>query len=319
MGFEVFPYTPSDASEWDGLVEDSWNGTFLHTRRYLSYHRGRFDDQSLVLRDAKGRLIGVFPAATSPTETAVVVNHPGISYGGLIHDGEVTGEQMIEALSKIGALYRERGYQKLLYKTIPSIYHRVPAQDDLYALHRLKALRIRADLSEVVDLSRPIRLSSQRKRGQSKAERANLTLSKGAAGYRGFWEILTERLWSRHRVRPVHSLEEILELQTLFPQQLECWTLSNADGIVGGTVLYKTHMVVHAQYISASDEGTAVGALDKLFPLCMEAALCWGARYFSFGVSSEQAGLVLNEGLHRFKLGFGSGGITHEFYQLSLI
>jgi hypothetical protein len=44
-----------------------------------------------------------------------------------------------------------------------------------------------------------------------------------------------------------------------------------------------------------------------------------GARYFDFGVSNEQGGQILNEGLYRFKMSFGAGGVVHEFYEVALM
>jgi hypothetical protein len=43
-----------------------------------------------------------------------------------------------------------------------------------------------------------------------------------------------------------------------------------------------------------------------------------GARYFDFGVSNEQEGRILNEGLYRFKTSFGAGGVAQEFYEVEL-
>jgi lipid II:glycine glycyltransferase (peptidoglycan interpeptide bridge formation enzyme) len=43
-----------------------------------------------------------------------------------------------------------------------------------------------------------------------------------------------------------------------------------------------------------------------------------GARYFDFGISNEQEGRILNEGLYRFKVSFGAGGVVHEFYEVEL-
>jgi hypothetical protein len=34
----VRSYCPDDGREWEDLVARSYNGTFLHTRRFISYH-----------------------------------------------------------------------------------------------------------------------------------------------------------------------------------------------------------------------------------------------------------------------------------------
>jgi hypothetical protein len=50
----------------------------------------------------------------------------------------------------------------------------------------------------------------------------------------------------------------------------------------------------------------------------MQKGIDLGARYFDFGVSNEQEGRILNEGLYRFKTSFGAGGVAQEFYKVEL-
>ena len=48
----VVPYTPDHAARWDDFVlNHSANGTFLQSRRFLSYHpQGRFTDASVMVQ-----------------------------------------------------------------------------------------------------------------------------------------------------------------------------------------------------------------------------------------------------------------------------
>src|SRR5437016_6175838 len=88
-------YGPGDARGWESLVERACNGTFLHTRRFISYHGDRFLDRSLVLENCRKGIVGVFPAAEVPAEPQMIISHPGLSYGGVVHDGSVRGASMI--------------------------------------------------------------------------------------------------------------------------------------------------------------------------------------------------------------------------------
>src|SRR5215210_9257400 len=130
-------YTEQDAEAWDKLVAESWNGTLLHQRRFLSYHGDRFQDLSLIVNDDRGRLRGVFPAALDPVREDLVISHPGLTYGGIVHDGYLRGAIMLEALQATVQLYQAVGLRSLRYKVVPHIvphiYHRVPSADDLYA------------------------------------------------------------------------------------------------------------------------------------------------------------------------------------------
>jgi hypothetical protein len=311
-------YTPADDAVWDDLVTASWNGTFIQTRRYLAYHGDRFRDASLVLEDAHGSPVGVFPAALDPDDERHVVSHPGITYGGIVHRGALRGGQMLAALEAVVETYRADGLRALRYKVVPSIYHRVPSGDDLYALFRLSAVRVRSDLTTTIDLQHRAPPSSRRSRGLKKARRAGLTIRRGQEQLGDFWPVLATNLAEKHGLRPVHSIDEIAYLARLFPDNIDCITAVRGDQVVAGTVLYKNDPVCHAQYIGSSQSGRDISALDFVMEQCINDARESGFRYFNFGVSSESEGRVLNEGLYQFKAEFGGGGITHEFYELTL-
>lgn len=62
--FQFKQYTEKNENEWDKFVlEESINGTFLQSRRFLNYHPvGRFEDCSLMIFDEKNNLCAVIPA-----------------------------------------------------------------------------------------------------------------------------------------------------------------------------------------------------------------------------------------------------------------
>src|SRR5438093_319750 len=122
-------FQSGEEAAWDAFCAVSYNATFLHTRRFLSYHGDRFQDRSLVFED-EHRWVGVLPAAAHPASAGTVSSHPGITYGGIVHDGALRGEAMIAALREAARVYAEAGLASLQYKATPHIYHAAPAQDD---------------------------------------------------------------------------------------------------------------------------------------------------------------------------------------------
>jgi hypothetical protein len=86
---------------------------------------------------------------------------------------------------------------------------------------------------------------------------------------------------------------------------------------LAGTVLYITKKVVHTQYISASPEGKAKGALDLLFDFLINIEYPM-YEYFDFGQSTEKMGEYLNENLIFQKEGFGGRGIVYTIYEKEL-
>lgn len=125
-------------SRYEGSFRDSWNEIvstaraqhFMFFRDFIEYHDDRFIDASwLVWRD--GRPIAALPASRHGDE---VVSHGGLTFGGLISTSEITTSRAIESLGKITEGMRSDGIRRLVYKPTPHIYHRGPAEEDLFAL-----------------------------------------------------------------------------------------------------------------------------------------------------------------------------------------
>ena len=180
MSFHVQPYDEGMAEEWDNFVSKSAVGTFLHTRRFLSYHGERFIDRSLIVRNEKDDIVALFPAALLSSDKSAVMSHPGITYGGVIGGELCQGESSLQVLRAICGYYARLGLGRLLYKVVPHFYHRMPMQDDLYSLFRLGASRYRCDLSATIDLQHRGRVGSRRKRGLQESSKGG-----GSSGHRG--------------------------------------------------------------------------------------------------------------------------------------
>jgi hypothetical protein len=311
------PFVEMDAHEWDELVQRSPNGTFLHSRRFLAYHGNRFCDSSVVFTAPNGAIIGVLPAALDPKDDRTVITHPGATYGGIVHDGTVHGSGMQRAIEGAVELFRLQGRRRFLYKTVPYIYHRSPTQSDVYWLHRIGATRSGCDLSATVDMGRRLAPTHMRSRSMRKACRATVVVLE-TPDFRRFWGLLESTLMDRHGVRPVHTIQEIELLASKFPAQIKC-VIAEADGeVIAGSVLFVTDTVVHAQYYAASPRGRQLSGLDLVIEHCIELTGRLNCRYYDFGISTEERGRVLNEGLLRYKTSFGAGCCTYESYELAL-
>lgn len=315
MQVKARPYSALDAACWDAFVSASWNGTFLHTRRFLAYHGNRFEDASLLL-EVSGKIVGVFPAAVDPHSEDRVVSHPGATFGGIVHHG-LQGQAMLEALDAVAAYYQQQSYSNLRYKVVPQIFHRISAADDLYALYRRGSHRYCCDLGAVLDYQLTPRVSQRRSRGRKRAAKAGVVVVRGSDFLTDFWPLLEALLSMKYGVRPTHSLAEIRSLATLFPG-IECVVAQWQGQIVAGVVLFKHHWVDHMQYAAANALGLKLSALDIVLSTCLEEGRAAGKKYFSFGSSSEQGGWFLNSGLYTWKTEFGAGGMLHESYDIAL-
>lgn len=315
---QVAPYEAADDEAWEQLVRTAPMGTFLHSRRFLGYHGTRFEEASVVLREGDGRLRAVVPAAVDPEDPERVASHPGATFGGIVHDGSLVGSAMIESLSAVCAHYGKRGFERLGYAAVPSIYHLSPSDDDLYALFHCDAVRTRCELASAVDLKHGARLSSRRRRGLAKAHREGVEVSEGRDLLEQLWPIVEANLARRHGARPVHSAAEMRLLADRLPESIRVVLARQGSEALAGVVLFESPMVSHAQYIASSQAGNAAGALDAVFDHCLAHASEAGKRYFDFGTSNREAGRILNEGLYGFKAQFGGGGVAYETYELDL-
>ncbi len=317
--FLIRRYMPGDAEAWDAFVSTSPMGTWMQTQRFLSYHGDRFQDRSLILLNTKKQWEAILPAAVDPKEPKRVVSHPGLSYGGLIHQGELRGEKMLAAFQEIISYYQAAGYQSLRYKATPAFYHQHPSQDDLYALFRLNAHRYRCDITSLIDLNHRPKPCYSLKRALQQAEKNQIGVSEteNPADIEALWLILADNLQRKHGAHPVHSLQEILQLKSLFPNAIRFIVGRKETDIVAGFVLFVMPMTTHMQYSAASEVGYDTYALNPIAEYAIALANTLGSRYFDFGISTESDGQILNQGLYRFKGKFGSGSALHEFFDVN--
>lgn len=172
---KISPYKSTDKDLWDQFVEGSKNGTFLFLRDYMDYHKDRFSDSSLLIRNAKNIPIALFPANYVESEK-LVVSHGGLTYGSLLLSYEATAMDIGKMWEEIRRYYKHLGADLLHLKTIPYIYHNYPCEEELYWLFRFGAKLLSRGLSSVVDLRNPLSFSKLRKRKVKMAQQSSLEL-----------------------------------------------------------------------------------------------------------------------------------------------
>ena len=302
---------------WDEFVDNSINGTFLHTRKYINYHGDKYKDNSVLIYK-KEKLIGLIPAAEDPQNKNNVVSHPGITYGGLIQKGKIKGEENIILFETLKNFYKKKGFKSFIYKVIPSFYNLIPNEDDIYSLFRLKARIIKCDLSSTINLNKNFVQSKRRKRSLRNAYLNNLEIASGEKFINSFWEVLSENLLTKYGVKPVHTIEEIKFLLSLFPNNIECIVCLHQKQLIAGVLLFKNKNVIHTQYISSNDQGKSLNALDFIFDHLINRSKLENLDWFNFGISTENNGLNLNNSLYKFKSEFGAGSSVYYTYHLNL-
>lgn len=297
--------------KWDLLIDSSKNGLFFFKRNFLEYHKDRFTDHSLVFLKGE-EVVAVFPASE---KESTIISHGGLTFGSLIISKTVKTTEVIDIFKQIKSYYSEKGFEKLIYKAIPYIFSTYPAEEDLYALFLLNARHIRRDISSVIDIKNKIEFS------QSKKNLVNRFLKSGAdiveeSSFLEFWDLLSTVL-QKFDTKPVHSIEEIEMLKSNFPDNIRLFTVRENEELLAGIVVFDFGQVVHTQYMANSDKGRKVGALDFInYQLINE--VFKDKKYYSFGISTEDGGKYLNEGLIQQKENMGGRAVALDFYELDL-
>jgi len=283
----------------------------------MDYHKERFEDCSLLVMDGQ-RVVAVMPANVRRDDN-IVYSHQGLTYGGLLMGNNMDTAHVLEAMEMIVEYYkREYGAKALVYKQIPWIYCRQPSEEDEYALWRYGAKRTACGISTCVNLKERIGYEHSRRNALKKARKNNLKVEE-SDDVEEYWSILNEVLWKRHSLKPVHTASELRLLKERFPDNIRLYVARNESGrMIAGTYIYIYKNVIHTQYMSASDEARKCGALDLLVDSLIE-MFSPTHQWLDFGISTEDDGRWLNEGLIYQKEGFGGRGVVYSIYTLNLI
>lgn len=305
-------YTSDYRSTWDDLVLRSKNGVFLFCRDYMDYHADRFADASLLFFN-DGRPVAVFPACRIGDE---VVSHAGLTFGGVVSDEKMTIGLMSCVFDLMLDHYAREGFKRMVYKPVPRIYHRLPAEEDLYLLFARGGRLIRRDVSTTIDLRRRLPYSKGRKWSINKAKKSGLTVQ-SSLDFESFMAIEEYVLRRYHGTKPAHSAAEIRLLAQRFPENIRLFAAFRDSRMHAGVIVYADGPVAHTQYISSTDEGRETGAGDLVLDHLVGDVYS-DRTYFDFGISTEQAGYYLNAGLAQYKENFGGRAIVYDWYELVL-
>ena len=313
----ITKYDPAiDAQEWDNHVSKSKNGTFLHVRDFMDYHGDRFEDCSLMAYNSHDQLVAVLPAHRDGER---LCSHEGLTYGGWITSlRHFDVNTMLEVMKLTCDWARENGFKSIRYKAVPHIYHRYPAEEDIYALFRNGATLVGCNVSTVIDLPHRLPFDRGNKSSLNHAVASGVKIVE-SADFASFWTLLKRVLKERYNTKPVHTLEEIVMLKERFPYNVRLVLSYLGSELLAGVVLFEDRGVTRCQYIASSVLGRKCKALTLLFDTVIEQSISRGNRYFDFGTSNGDDGHVLNTSLVSQKCRLGGRAITYNIYNIDLL
>ena len=312
---QVRRYSEEDINIWNEFNSKSKNSLFMFDRKYMDYHKDRFLDHSLMFWDDE-KLVAILPLSEKEN---VLYSHGGLTYGGFITDEKMKQHTMNDCFQALIEYAKENGIEKVIYKTIPHIYHTQPAEEDRFSLFANGARLITVDVSTYINLAAPLKMPKGRKAQISRAKREGVVIEEltELKDYKIFMELEETVLTERHDVHAVHTGEELKLLHDRLPDNIHLFAAKKEGKLIAGTVVYEYGQVVHTQYMAADDEARTVGALDLAVATVIEKYKD-NKKWLDFGISTEHGRIYLNEGLCAQKEGFGGRTGVYEIWELNL-
>lgn len=312
--YTVRRYTSEDFALWNAFISEAKNATFLFHREFMEYHKDRFQDYSLLV--FKGTiLVSVIPANRVEDQ---LFSHQGLTYGGFVLGTKIKLGEVIEITKTVLQFLNQNGITTFQLKLIPSIYNHYFSEEIEYALFLTDAKLIRRDCLSVVDLTKPIVFSKDRRQCIRRGQKHQLVIKEESA-FHLFWnEILIPNLYKKYSVSPVHTADEIIKLKQKFPINIRHFNVYHNDMIVAGSTIFITDKVAHPQYISGNDQKNELGSLDYLYHHLIT-NIFKDKHFFDIGPSHEENGKKINEGLLFWKESFGAKTTVQDYYQIATI
>ena len=308
----VRKYQSTDYSTWNEFVATAKNATFLFHRDFMEYHSNRFEDYSLLIFDEKQNLKAILPANRVED---IVYSHQGLTYGGLVVSQKTKLQEVIKITFNLLRFFNENGISTINLKQLPSFYTKFPSEEMEYLSFIINAKLVRRDSLSVLDLRTHYKFSKDRKQAINRGVKNELIV-KEESSFELFWnEILIPNLKQKHQAKPVHTIDEISFLKSKFPNNIRQFNVYKEDKIVAGTTIFESENVAHSQYISGNSNKNELGSLDLLHNYLISNVFK-EKDFFDFGISNENQGKNINEGLLSWKEGFGSRTIVQNFYEI---
>ncbi|MBM2814508.1 MAG: family N-acetyltransferase [Ignavibacteria bacterium] len=319
----VHKFETNQRNEWEAFVANSNNGTMFHMLTFLDYHpEGKFEFEHLCFR-RNGKLIAVLPGGlTNKGET--FWSPVGASYGGIVTN-DLPFSDSLAIVDAMMEHFRNEKVKDIFLIPPPSIYSTKFSQHIEYAMLYRKFDFELHYISHAIDLRNFDKSllnfdKTARKTIHKILREKKLTISE-SSDYATFNDILIENK-ARHNVRPTHTLEDMLRLRELMPENLRLLMVEyNGKPIAGSLLFLCNPNVVLCFYNMLLYE------YEQLRPiyLIMYETIRWAVehnyKWVDIGVSQDTSAvdpMTPSLGLINFKERFDARGVLRSTYHLKI-
>lgn len=278
------------------------NLSFMFQRDFMEYHQNRFHDHS-ILGYYKDQLSALIPAHQVDNK---IISHGGLSYGGIYFRDNLKFLNQNEAFTELELYLRASNIEIIDIKLDP---YAILSQRNNTAIENWllqSPLESSVQVNQIL-MKNALKPNERKRRNINKAHKLNIQFVKSEE-YHHYWNtLLIPTLNERHGTSPVHTVEEISKLASLFKSKISLWLVKSSEGqTIAGAVTFDHGFVLHFQYFASNSLGRDCGALDFLVIKVCEQTTC---PYISLGTSSEKMGI--NESLFQWKTEFGAFPLSH--------
>lgn len=307
---EVRRYTAKEAALWDSFIANAFNSSFLLKRGYMDYHSDRFTDFSLLVFERE-KLLAVLPANIDGDEW---VSHGGLTYAGVIMRTPLSQRALLMLIHEVEVFLKHQGVAEMVIKTLPQIYYDKLYQNQEYALFYHGFDCYRRDAATCIVLEHRGKAPKGRKSSIKKAQREGVTVDL-SEDLPAFFQLQDANIKKKYGAVTVHKIEEMRSLQSKFPENIRLYLAEYEGEHVAGALVYLNKSLMHLQYFAMNEVGERLSATDALIHHLLQVCAAQGFKIFDFGISTEQNGKYLNEGLNKYKESFGGVTTLYEFYK----
>lgn len=243
MKLDLIKYTNDKFDLWDDFVNKlSLNGTIFHTMKFLSYHKDKFEDNSLMIYD-KNNLIALFPCCKFNGE---FFSHKGSTYGGIvILEKYYELKKLTEIIDKIYDYYNGNLYLKLS----ETVYFKNNIKNDLLNFILSQKCKQYQDISLYFNINKNSNLIDSFPKNDNKrlllkyiknnSENITFESSDNLDDYKNYYYLLEKFLSEKNNVKPLHTLDEFILLKDLLGKNQFLFLSKDSNGeILSGALVF---------------------------------------------------------------------------------
>lgn len=284
---EIIEYTKKWKNKWDNFVLESNNGTIFHMQKFFDYHsEGKFAFNHLIFLD-KGNIVALLPGS----RIGNLFESPiGSSYGSIVTK-DVKFSYAMEMVSTLLSYGKKTGIKEFLLTSAPRVYEKHPNENlDFamlwqgfnYDLHYISsAIKLFPD-QDIISRFQPTVRRNIRKVLKNPYVRIEMN-----DHYDEFHPILVKNK-ARHEIKPTHTLEDLLKLKKLLPENILLFMVYYKDvPIAGSNVFICNKQVALCFYNMLNYEYENLKPIHRVMYEVVKWATENGYQYVDIGVSQD--------------------------------